>query len=349
MKDSDELQPPKSGYQGSCTFSIIATKPWPPTSEGLVFQQEFGDPQLLKISVTLEGRLVLELYQNGTRCHSLQTPKIVRFEDAEIKVVVGWDSDSASLAAAGKLLISSNKPCKYVGDELVIKPKIEVYDSEFGKILEQKSAEAKKARKRRERDRTAPADKRLRNVDENVANLHIHAAALWEMINLAGRDEKFWILPSIASALRMLISNGGSNKPLLQIVAGQLNKGLEVYCPDPREENDKIGEIRALLSASSFCLTEKFRGSYKLDLDVWLDFQGYNYDGLKITNNDLIKKIAESSGAHYDPIVSPVIDSILQEKSVRNSFREEFLLRTSLVVVKLASSLIQTRKMQLQT
>ena len=83
---------------------------------------------------------------------------------------------------------------------------------------------------------------------------------------------------------------------------------------------------------------------YKMDLEVWLENDGYCVHGHTKKNNDLLKLLGNEDGAHFDPCVSPEVEYWSSITSLDSALRRDILLRTATAIVTVSARLTSSEQ-----
>lgn len=161
--------------------------------------------------------------------------------------------------------------------------------------------EARRKRTREETSRTARPGYRLRTLDEEVNFLHSATLQLQELVEALEQGLDYHLFGTLAM-IRSLISRGGRNfQPLVQRVAGRLDRPLLLYAPI--YENDPITTADPAADYRFDVLPEPEVGDEaRIDLDVWLGTAGITKNtGQVLMQNGVIRLFADAAGLPLRP------------------------------------------------
>lgn len=128
----------------------------------------------------------------------------------------------------------------------------------------------------------------LENIADNITHFHL------------GQRRR---LISIGQSVRSLIVRESTGKPLIQNISGRIDMPVFVY------GRFGAGDIRDLPAGIPTPLVHLMGGVSEaprpgfdtlLDLDVWLNLKGANFNGVKKSNNDILREFCNKSAAHFD-------------------------------------------------
>ena len=204
-------------------------------------------------------------------------------------------------------------------------------------------------------DVKAKPGRRIRSVDELFDSLRQETEQLHDLLHLVQSGRRSHV-HGLTARLRALVCRSRSSKPLLQHCAGVHDVPLPVYVPAPHwaEYDGEIG--RANPASRQYGLRvfpEAFSNALvRVDLDFWLVLP-LTRDGQEISNNDMLRKFAETlGGAHHDASVEPVLDELggisaggSTEESGRDEIEREVLL-CAVTVLKLCHDVLAAHSMQ---
>jgi hypothetical protein len=170
---------------------------------------------------------------------------------------------------------------------------------------------ASEARVRREAERIARPNYRLRTLDEEVRFLRASVLHLRESVAAinAGQDHTFH---GVLATIRSLIAQGNRNfQPLIQRVAGRLEQPLLLYAPFYVDDAFARGIPTPIDYRYDVRLERETGDEAEVDLDVWLSTPAIKRDtGETVSQNEVIRLFADAAGSHFDPDCPPTFDEI---------------------------------------
>lgn len=335
---------------GSIAFESSSEDGWPPTKPIKIEFDSNAAPPNNRALLTLEtsGCIIVEIFGLDGSSRKLKTPQIVLESGAKLRAAFRWNEDDAALAVGGKVL-ARFPDMEGAATETYTVKKRQTRKPDVQRGLLAKSTEVQAARPVREAGVQPPptspggARKRLRSMAENVRALSERTLALAEMAEAArqGRDHH---LVGVASMLRLLTCNaGGTHRPLLLRTAGLLDLPLWVYGHSPFIHQPINGHWPEHADYSLLKANDD-EDLYKMDLEVWLDNDGYCFHGQTKTNNDLLKLLGNEDGAHFDPCVSPEVELWNSITSLDSPLRRDILLRTASAIVPVSARLTNSEQ-----
>jgi hypothetical protein len=291
---------PMPDDEGTVIFEWSAGGPFPPL-QLMPFAELNSGSFVVRGWFDTSGSAIFEIHGTKNRIIwvrsvplQLPTPPLARF-------ALGWKfPDDVSLFANGEEVKAGlhNQP----PIQLTIPDTFHQQDF-------QSESEAKRQERKSYAASLRPSSgRRLRELDEEVDFLKEAIAQLDDLLALA-TSGKFYHARGCASLLRALIVRGRGNsfKPLLQRVAGRLDLPLDVYA-SPEAFRGAPGEVAPVTGLNLELRAAPAFGLSKLDLDVWLELEVQVHETLRLSNNDLLRTIADTAAAHYDPDADPMYD-----------------------------------------
>lgn len=281
--------------EGSFGFHYLAERDWPPTAP-VVFDFPSGNnTHSVHVTCNPEGQIRAKIYHVDGRFYSLVSPKLLRPVSATIKCAFRWSDEEAAMAVAGTIVSKSSDTDIYTKSTLTIPE--EQWEPD-GKVSTELLAAAEISRENRtrsvkDRKSTISDTKRLRTLEEDLASLSDRGLALYDLLKLI-ENGKDYHLYGVSAALRVLICTGGQ-KPLLQRVAGHLDADLMIYgdSPNAYEKSIAAGILPQIADFTMAAISAR-TGLYQMDLSDWLTHTGFVFNNTEISNNDVVKLLADS-------------------------------------------------------
>jgi hypothetical protein len=337
----------KEHESGSMAASYSIAGPWPPV-ETVALRSSTHDGAQVLIEWREDATIYVRIeFADGSH-YDLHSPLIERPLPASIKCAFSWNTVGASMAVAGKLVAKTDAPDVFTEREIEIPEEKWVPDADVADGLKKSALRRRAERVRSVADRASGSsgEKRLRTLEEDLSALSDRGLAMYDLLHLA-RDGKEFHLTGISAALRLLVCTGGQS-PLLQRVAGHLDAELLMYGMSPQAFHEsKANGFQPDIANFTYAWHEEQPGLYQMDLDDWLQHIGFVFRGEEMSNNGLLRLLADSDGAHSDPKLSPAFDFWHDLLIAGSGYRQEFLLRTGAVVFKLAHRLHGLGKLRL--
>lgn len=240
---------------------------------------------------------------DGKSVHVRSVPLITKSK--LFKIAMAWKlPDDLSVYANG-VHIASTKPAD-------LPSVVELPEPRPRKSVDFSGANlaAKKRRTLEEAARMPRPGFRLRELDEERKFLRSAASQLEELVAALDKGLAYHLYGTLA-VIRALIGRGGRNfQPLLQRVAGRLDKPLPLYVSiyedDPIRTADPDDDYRFDVMPQ-----RELGDEAEVDLDVWLNTPGIlRSSGETVSQNDVIRIFADAAGSHFDPDAPPRFDEL---------------------------------------
>jgi hypothetical protein len=324
--------------EGSFSFVISCQiKQWPASSPTTLFSV----PPLPNIFVTAtartDGAIRFEVKEGDSQPYEIASA-ILTLSSKQLLINVNWSPpDDLSVFANGFHIASSTETIDGPIDMSAPKPRQPVDFSE-------QNLKALTDRTEKEKLRQARPGRRLRSLEEEIVNLSTAAFQLRDLL-LAIQDGNFHHGHGALAIIRSLAARGGANfQPLLQRVAGRLNKALIAYAAIYKD--DPIAGSSPSVDYRFDLLSVPDKGDEAaIDFDVWLNTIAIQRgSGEHVSQNQLIRLFADTMGSHFDPDADPISDELAALQSFSNGqpvpFAIVFAQRIGTCVCNLAGQLL---------
>lgn len=292
---------PKPASEGTLVLSLVLGPPWPLGKDAIVHSMRLVDG-IVSVFFVADGSIGFEAKSDAG--HTIAKGRSCALEvesECDVAIAIGWDDKGWSIVVNGTIVggegMEMATPLKVAGrHQHPIRDLSSMNDRAFD----------------RRRDVLAgskPLPERVRTGEDAV--IHALKTEVLQLRDLTAalRDRKHYMIPAIASRLRMLIVTGRP-LPLLQMYAALRGLPLIVYTyPEQGTVNDFTANVEAGGIGISFSLssTPSYGMINPLDLDVWLDLPGGSHDGRQLSNRDILKQIGDTIGSHFEKDMKPVV------------------------------------------
>ena len=249
-----------------------------------------------------ENRLLIQVIDlNGTLTYELKSRPLDWIETSWFKVAVAWDCNGIRAFAGGQTLSSAGEngdaPIKLAGRAAC--------DGASHFELEEARTLRKQLLNRTVRSRRRPLS--LQELKDALREELDQLDDICELI-LSGKQ---YHRRGLAARLRLLIAAPTKTSvPLLQLVSAHQDRHLPVRASSALESLSEAILIGPPL-ASPALLNE----DGTTDLDLWLASAAARVDGISYSQNQVLRAVADTLGAHQDPDVEPLIDQLRKQLS----------------------------------
>lgn len=291
--------------------------PWPPQHPIAMYGAQLEDGRI-ELSFDQLGRIHGQLFSNKSDepLSSVISCPLITTEPSAISFFFIW-KESGTEIIIGTDLVGSTVPTAVIPAEYVV-------DMSKSKAIRYDFSAENDAAIIKRRDRLAghggtplkPGRQRSNKeaVLDALRDEIVQINGLFELL----RNGAFQHAIGLSGIVRKLIAVG-EPMPLLQLSAAFFNAPLTVYTP-PGGNTGRRKLPPNLPTPTNFLVFSARPGPELLydnptDLDVWLDTPAGQVGGQSFTHRELLKKIGDTLGAHFDMDVHPSVPALRGARS----------------------------------
>src|SRR5665213_2209349 len=277
-------------------------EPWPPRAETLIGRMEIKTGQLALYFLPGPRLRALVTSPDGSVGEAVSGVLLVQ-PDTTFKMALSCGDDlDITLAASGQIIGRSDDAELY-SSTFELKP---VVGAGAISNLDERNEAARVARREVAGSRTPRRGRKAMPPEYAVTGLRREMAQVEDLLNACKAGQRHDLF-GLAARLRLLIARGSTLHPLMQLVAGHFDLPIVVHALDHSIDAPEEG----VSAMGSFSLQDKpGSNTMAVDLDVWLGLPGAAVEGKAYTNNDMVRAIGDTVGAHFDPDLEPLVEML---------------------------------------
>jgi hypothetical protein len=325
--------------EGSMVLPMELGVPWPPSRVMPMITYDLKDGTL-QVFANTSGQLVAEISDTaGKTLQHVTSCKLIIDEPTAAIIRVGWKDGTLTLWSVDQI-IGSN--------ELILPPRFVLPKLNPTKNFDFTSENEAKIKHRRSRykgaEGTPPKPNRIRSTDEQIFDaLKSQLRQLADLIPLVLEGKREHHIESITNILRKTIAKGDP-LPILQLCATILDAPIIIYtAANPRANFPDVG-YRIQFDGS---LLPRPLLSNPIDLDVWLDLEVCQLDGVRYTNRELIAKIGNTVASHFDLQIHPVVTGMKKTRKLNPvdiDALAKYILGLAAITLGVGGKILQSKK-----
>jgi hypothetical protein len=310
--------------QGTVGFILMLPWPWPCATETIIAERA-----PVKVSASPDGRLVIEIVEEES-AHQFKTCRLILSEPTATFVAVSWRLPGTINAIVGQTIVLSTEQdvppeariASGVPDDIrdFTKENAEALRARYDTLAGSKAQ--KKRKPNRREATTAELFEELHNIEREITDV-------LALIN----QGKTYHVRTLLRVLRNAITDTKDKPlPLLQLCAAIIDAPLIVYAPPISALRQPwpipgVESVAHLVSAMPTPLAKN-----NVDIDVWLKSRAAQSAGALLNQRELINKLANSVGSHFDLYVPSEVDMLRSWRSDIDGADHNFLVRYAVTV-----------------
>jgi hypothetical protein len=316
-------------------IAFILTLPWPWPCKSVTVLAQRGP---VTLAADPSRALILQI-TNDRITSTFRSCRLVITEPTTTSVAVSWNLPEAANMIVGQTVVLSAEQNATVPAEAIIVSGIPNDLRDFS----QQNTEA--LRKRFDKLAGSRGDKKLKprrqvTAAEIFSELERVHQEIADLLLLVAQGKSHHVRGLLSALHLAIIDEKHKPLPLLQLCAATINAPLIVYAPpvtDCRKPWPLPGmeSLAYLISATPGALTRN-----AVDLDVWLASRATQADGKVLSQRELMSKVANSIGRHFDLYVPAEVDMLRDWKSGIDGVDLDFLNRYTTAVSNAVQSVI---------
>jgi hypothetical protein len=324
---------------GTVSGVVRMAWPWPPKYPENIYSAQLEDGKI-ELSWDQHGRIIGQLMAFGSSdvpISRVVSCPLALSEPSAMTICVIWNGTKLEILANNELIASTNPAASITTEFRVTMNRDRSKRYDF-------SAENEAALKAR-RDRlvghggTPLKEGRQRSTKDGVFDALrdeiMQIDGLLELVQQGGFQHAIGL-----SAIARKVLATGSPLPLVQISAAFIDAPLIIYTAHGgrRVLPADLPTPTSFLAFTARAVPELLYEN-PVDLDVWLDTPAGQVGGKHFTQRELIKKIGDTLGSHFDLDVHPAVPAFKASRSLTSSGEIDFLVQYVSQAVQLARHL----------
>lgn len=317
-------------------LDLFSMPPWPPRTTLVVgaFETPVG---LVTVAISPEPKLSVSVDAGDGRTGVANTGTLRIPQGQTFKVALSCTPALEFSVFAGGQQVGRSNDGVLEAATFDLEPAARL---ELSEDLIMRSREAPRERAESLSIRSPRAGRTQMPLSYAVDGLRREIAQVGDLIDACHRGGLHHVY-GLAARLRLLVARGRNAHPLLQSVAAPRGVALPVHALPASELTDP-----GVSMIGAWSLRDRAEeGTATVDLDVWLDQPGAIVAGNPYSNNGIIRAIADTVGAHFDPELEPLVGMLERMQSRTEagllSELERWVINTSACIRSLSVDTLQ--------